>query len=319
MLQKQANGGKEAYLMHCLISGGTGLIGRLFCKHWLARGGKLTVLSRRPEKVHLLCGEATQSCRELRDVEGPVDVVVNLAGETITRRWTETHRTEIRNSRLRTTEKLVRWSLSQAPRPRYFLSGSAVGYYGDRGGDLLRENSPPGGGFAAQLCRDWEAATLPLQQAGICVGTMRTAIVLSTRGGALAKMLPAFRLGVGGPMGSGEQWMSWIHEEDIVGLMLHAIDKHLCHPFNACAPEAVTNNSFSRLLARQLHRPCLMRTPAWMLKLMFGEMAEELLLASQKMEPRAALDSGYTFRFPTLEQALADLLPNKRRAAEGNR
>ncbi|WP_193161379.1 TIGR01777 family oxidoreductase [Microbulbifer hainanensis] len=294
--------------MHCLISGGTGLIGRLFCLQWLARGDTLTVLSRRPDKVHKLCGEAAQGCRNLTDVKAPVDVVVNLAGEPISHRWSDKRREEIRSSRLETTEKLVRWSLSQAQRPRYFLSGSAVGYYGDRGGDLLRENSAPGGGFAAQLCRDWEAATLPLQQAGICVGIMRTAIVLSTRGGALTQMLPAFRLGVGGPMGSGEQWMSWIHEQDIVGLMLHAIDRHLCVPFNACAPEAVTNNSFARLLGKQLHRPSLMRTPAWVLKIMFGEMAEELLLASQKMEPRTALDSGYSFQFPTLEAALADLL-----------
>lgn len=297
--------------MHCLISGGTGLIGRLFCRYWLARGDTLTVLSRQPERVPKLCGESAQGCRTPQEVKGPVDVVVNLAGEPITHRWTEKRRAEIRESRLETTKNLVDWSLSQAPRPRYFLSGSAVGYYGDRGGDLLRENSPPGGGFAAQLCRDWEAATLPLQQAGICVGTMRTAIVLSTRGGALAQMLPPFRLGLGGPMSTGEHWMSWIHEEDIVGLMLHAIDRHLCVPFNACAPEAVTNNSFARLLGKQLHRPSVLRTPAWLLKLMFGDMAEELLLASQKMEPRTAIDSGYSFQFPTLEQALADLLGKK--------
>ncbi|WP_091510936.1 TIGR01777 family oxidoreductase [Microbulbifer yueqingensis] len=296
--------------MHCLITGGTGLIGRLFCQHWLARGNTLTVLSRHPERVHKLCGESARGCRELQEVADPVDVIVNLAGEPITHRWTSKRKAEIRRSRIETTEKLVQWVLAQPQRPRYVLSGSAVGYYGDRGGDLLRETSSPGGGFAAQLCRDWEAATLPLQQAGICVGTMRTAIVLSTRGGALAQMLPAFRLGLGGPMSTGEHWMSWIHEEDIVGLMLHAIDHHLCLPFNACAPEAVTNNSFSRLLAKQLHRPCLLRTPAWALKLMFGQMAEELLLASQKMEPRVALDSGYSFRFPTLEQALSDLLQN---------
>ncbi|MFC6978537.1 NAD-dependent epimerase/dehydratase family protein [Microbulbifer taiwanensis] len=129
--------------MHCLISGGTGLIGRLFCQQWLARGDQLTVLSRRPDKVRKLCGETAHGCRELQEVEAPVDVVVNLAGEPITHRWTDKRRAEIRDSRLKMTEKLVRWSLSQAQRPRYFLSGSAVGYYGDRGGDLLRENSPP--------------------------------------------------------------------------------------------------------------------------------------------------------------------------------
>lgn len=294
--------------MHCLISGGTGLIGRLFCQQWLARSDTITVLSRRPEQVRDLCGETAVGCRSLSEVQAPVDVVVNLAGESISQRWNSKRRAEIRRSRLEITENLVQWSLSQEQRPSYFLSGSAVGYYGDRGGDLLRENSGPGGGFAAQLCRDWEAATLPLQQAGVCVGIMRTAIVLSTRGGALTQMLPPFRLGLGGPMSSGEHWMSWIHEEDIVGLMLHVIDRRLCQPFNACAPEAVTNNSFARLLARQLHRPCLLRTPAWMLKLIFGDMAEELLLASQRMEPRTALDSGYSFQFPTLEQALADLL-----------
>ncbi|MGL6160600.1 TIGR01777 family oxidoreductase [Microbulbifer sp.] len=299
--------------MHCLISGGTGLIGRLFCQYWLARGDTITVLSRRPEQVRDLCGETAVSCRNLTEVQAPVDVVVNLAGESISRRWNSKRRAQIRRSRLEITENLVEWSLSREQRPSYFLSGSAVGYYGDRGGDLLRESSSPGGGFAAQLCRDWEAATLPLRQAGVCVGIMRTAIVLSTRGGALTQMLPAFRLGLGGPLSSGEHWMSWIHEEDIVGLMLHVIDQRLCQPFNACAPEAVTNNSFARLLAKQLHRPSLVRTPAWMLKLMFGEMAEELLLASQKMEPRTALDSGYTFRFPTLEQALEDLLSRGRK------
>ena len=294
--------------MHCLITGGTGLIGRQFCEKWLERGHRLTVLSRSPNKVHRLCGEAAQGVRDLQQVEGPVDVVVNLAGESISKRWSEARKQEIRRSRLDTTADLTRWILSQPQRPKYVLSGSAVGYYGDRGGDLLKETSGPGGGFAAELCRDWEAATLPLQQAGICVGTMRTAIVLSTEGGALKEMLPAFKAGLGGPMSSGEQWMSWIHEADIVGLMLHAIDRHLCVPFNACAPEPVTNNSFSRLLAKQLHRPCLMRTPAWVLKMLFGEMAEELLLASQRMEPRTALDSGYSFQYPTLEKALEDLL-----------
>ncbi|HEY8569698.1 TIGR01777 family oxidoreductase [Microbulbifer sp.] len=294
--------------MHCLITGGTGLIGRLFCAKWLARGHSLTVLSRDPDKVRRLCGETAVGVRDLQQVQAPVDVVVNLAGESIAQRWNDTRKQEIRHSRLETTARLAQWILTLPQRPKYVLSGSAVGYYGDRGGDLLKESSGPGGGFAAELCRDWETATLPLQRAGICVGIMRTAIVLSTRGGALPEMLPAFRLGVGGPMGSGEHWMSWIHEEDIVGLMLHAIDRHLCVPFNACAPEPVTNNSFSRLLAKQLHRPCLLRTPAWILKLIFGEMATELLLASQRMEPRTALDSGYSFQFPTLEKAFADLL-----------
>ncbi|BBM02207.1 TIGR01777 family oxidoreductase [Microbulbifer sp. GL-2] len=294
--------------MHCLISGGTGLIGRLFCQRWLARGDTITVLSRHPDKVRTHCGEAVGACSEPEEVKEPVDVVVNLAGEPISRRWTEKRLTEIRSSRLNTTEKLVRWALAQRKRPDYFLSGSAIGYYGDRGGELLREDSPPGGGFSAQLCRDWEAATLPLQRAGMCVGIIRTAIVLSTRGGALPQMLPAFRLGLGGPMGSGEHWMSWIHEEDEVGLILHAIDKRLCTTFNASAPEAVTNNSFSRLLAKQLHRPSFMRSPAWLLKILFGDMAEELLLSSERVEPRTALDSGYSFQFPTLEQALADLI-----------
>ncbi|MFA0812249.1 TIGR01777 family oxidoreductase [Microbulbifer epialgicus] len=294
--------------MHCLISGGTGLIGRLFCQRWLARGNTITVLSRHPDKVRTLCGESVEAYSEPEEVKHPVDVVVNLAGEPISRRWTDKRRNEIRSSRLNTTEKLVRWTLAQRKRPDYFLSGSAIGYYGDRSGELLNEDSPPGGGFSAQLCRDWEAATLPLQRAGICVGIIRTSIVLSTRGGALPQMLPAFRLGLGGPMGSGEHWMSWIHEEDEVGLMLHAIDKHLCTTFNACAPEAVTNNSFSRLLAQQLHRPSFMRSPAWLLKILFGEMAEQLLLASERVEPRTALDSGYSFQFPTLEQALADLI-----------
>ncbi|MCO1333868.1 TIGR01777 family oxidoreductase [Microbulbifer sp. OS29] len=294
--------------MHCLISGGTGLIGRLFCQRWLERGNSITVLTRQPEKVRALCGESADACREPSEVTQPVDIVVNLAGEPISQRWTEKRRSEIRNSRLGTTETLVRWTLAQRDKPRYFLSGSAIGYYGDRGGELLKESSAPGGGFAAQLCRDWEGATLPLQQAGVSVGIIRTAIVLSMRGGALPQMLPPFRFGLGGPMGSGEHWMSWIHEEDEVGLILHAIDNQLCRPFNASAPEPVTNNSFARLLAKELHRPAILRTPIWALRVLFGEMADELLLASDRVEPCTALESGYTFQFPTLGQALADLL-----------
>lgn len=296
--------------MHCLISGGTGLIGQLFCRQWLARGNEITVLSRRPQQVPKLCGPTARACTRLQEVVPPVDLVVNLAGEPIAQRWNGHHRAEIRRSRLETTTQLVQWSLVQTQRPQYFLSGSAVGYYGNRGDDLLQENSSPGTGFAAELCREWESLTAPLQQAGVCVGIMRTSMVLSRRGGVLKKMLPAFRFGLGGPMGSGEQWMSWIHEYDLVNLMLHAIDNHLCQPFNACTPEAVTNNSFARQLSGQLHRPGVMRTPASVLRLLFGEMAQELLLASQKMEPHAALNSNFRFRYPTLEQAFADLLGN---------
>ncbi|WP_444958512.1 TIGR01777 family oxidoreductase [Microbulbifer sp. ZKSA002] len=294
--------------MHCLISGGTGLIGRLFCRRWLERGNTITVLSRHPDRVRNLCGESAKACRDPAEVNQPVDVIVNLAGAPISRRWTEKYRTEIRSSRLDTTEKLVRWTLGQRDKPSYFLSGSAIGYYGNRGGELLKEDSAPGGGFAAQLCRDWEAATLPLQHSGVKVGIIRTAIVLSMRGGALPQMLPPFRLGLGGPMGSGEHWMSWIHEEDEVGLLLHAIDNQLCRPFNGSAPEPVTNNSFARILAKELHRPAFLRLPAWALKIAFGEMADELLLASDRVEPCTALETGYTFQFPTLEQALSDLL-----------
>lgn len=294
--------------MHCLISGGTGLIGRLFCRRWLERGNTITVLSRHPDSVRNLCGESANACRDPAEVNQPVDVIVNLAGAPISRRWTEKYRTEIRSSRLDTTEKLVRWTLGQRDKPSYFLSGSAIGYYGNRGGELLKEDSAPGGGFAAQLCRDWEAATLPLQHSGVKVGIIRTAIVLSMRGGALPQMLLPFRLGLGGPMGSGEHWMSWIHEEDEVGLILHAIDNQLCRPFNGSAPEPVTNNSFARILAKELHRPAFLRLPAWALKIAFGEMADELLLASDRVEPCTALETGYTFQFPTLEQALSDLL-----------
>lgn len=292
--------------MHCLISGGTGLIGQRFCRQWLARGGALTVLSRRPQQVPELCGAGARGCSRLTEVESPVELVVNLAGEPIAQRWNSRSRAEIRRSRLETTAQLVQWSQAQTRPPQYFLSASAMGYYGDRGDDVLDENSGAGTGFGAELCREWELATAPLQPSG--VGIMRTAMVLSRRGGVLKKLLPAFRLGCGGPMGRGEHWMSWIHEDDMVALMLHAIDQRLCQPFNACAPEAVTNNRFTRLLAEQLHRPGLMRTPAWSLRLLFGEMARELLLASQQMVPRVLLDSGFSFRYPTLKQALADLL-----------
>ncbi|GMG86495.1 TIGR01777 family oxidoreductase [Biformimicrobium ophioploci] len=293
--------------MHCLITGGSGLIGRLFARHWLDAGHALTVVSRTPAKA---AARLPDGCRIVDNIRkaGSVDLVVNLAGEPIAdARWNAARKEQIRASRLETTETLVDWIADSQDRPAYLLSGSAVGYYGSCGDEILTERHSPGNDFSATLCRDWEALACGAESFGVTVGRLRTGIVLSRRGGALARMETPFRLGLGGAMGSGRQWMSWIHEEDIVGLILHALKNRIDGPINGGSPNPSTNAEFSRALASALHRPCLMRTPSAIVKMMFGQMGEELLLGSQRMTPQVALNSGYRFRFPDLAAAMAAL------------
>ena len=207
-----------------------------------------------------------------------------------------------------TTQALIAWMVRQSVRPRVLVSGSAIGYYGPREEEALDESATPGGDFAAQLCRDWE--TTAMQAEGLDVRTcrVRTGIVLGMDGGALAKMLPPFRLGLGGPMGDGRQWMSWIHRDDLVRMIAWLLDNDRTGgAYNGTAPVPVTNRDFARALGRALHRPAVLPTPAFALKAGVGEMAQ-LLLTGQRVLPAHALAEGFAFRFPTLETALADLV-----------
>jgi uncharacterized protein len=236
--------------------------------------------------------------------------VINLAGEPIAQRWTDAAKKRIYDSRVEGTRRLVNALSTQSHRPRVLVCASAVGLYGSRGDEILTENSPPGSGFLPRLVTDWEQAGQTAEALGIRVVNLRFGMVLGP-GGALAKLLPPFRLGAGGRLGSGRQWMSWIHIDDVVGLILFAMENAAGAPLsgavNATAPYPVTNDEFTRRLAAALHRPAMFPVPAFALKLLFGEMSE-VLLDSQRVLPAAAQTAGFHFQYPQLSAALENLL-----------
>lgn len=288
--------------MRILISGGSGFIGQALASALQQRGDQVIIWSRQG---------AVQPgwVSRLEEITEPVDAIVNLAGAgIIDKRWSPERKQLLRDSRIKTTQALVNWMKGLSVKPHTLLSGSAIGYYGNQAEGELSEHSPAVPGFTHQLCADWEAAALDAQALGVRVCLIRTGVVLGSHQGALKKMLLPFRLGLGGPIATGKQWMSWIHLADEVGAICWLLDHpHLQGAFNLTAPEPVRNKDFSRALAQQLHRPAFFRVPALTLKLMLGE-ASELLLEGQCVKPLALSASGYTFRYPSLSQALSDLL-----------
>jgi uncharacterized protein (TIGR01777 family) len=231
--------------------------------------------------------------------------VVHLAGEPIARRWTTARKRAIRESRVNGTALLARAVGDMPEKPRVFISGSAVGFYGDRADEVLDESSQPGSDYLAHVAVEWEDATRPIADAGVRVVLLRTGVVLSTAGGALPQLLPVFRMGAGGAIGSGRQWMSWIALEDHLSAIEHALSgESLRGPVNIVAPNPVTNAAFAETLGRVLARPALVRVPAIALELLYGEMARATVLASQRALPRALTAAGFDFLHPTLEQAL---------------
>jgi uncharacterized protein (TIGR01777 family) len=234
--------------------------------------------------------------------------VIHLAGEPVAQRWSEDARRRIRESRVTGTRNLVAGMAKLAQRPGVLVSASAVGYYGSRGDEVLDESASPAGGFLGELCAAWEQEAQAAEALGVRVVRMRTGLVLDARGGALKRMLPPFRMGVGGKLGDGCHWMSWIHVEDLAALYRFAAENDAAHgAFNGVAPNPVTNADFTRALASAVRRPAIFPMPAFTLKLLFGEMSE-ILLDSQRVAPKAAESAGFRFRFPELAGALADVL-----------
>jgi uncharacterized protein (TIGR01777 family) len=296
--------------MKILVSGASGLIGSALLPLLAERGHQVTRLVRTgPETGDAILWNPRKSLDAAR-LAG-IEAAVHLAGENLASgRWTAARKEEIRSSRTGTT-RLLSQTLAQLskPRPTVLVSASAIGIYGDRGEELLTEKSVPGKGFLADLCRDWEAATEPARQGGIRVVTLRTGVVLSEHGGALKKMLPPFKLGAGGKLGSGRQYMSWVSLDDIRHIIVHALESaSLSGPLNAVAPTAVTNLEFTRTLGRVLSRPTIFAMPAAGARLLFGEMADEALLSSQRVVPEKLLGSNYRFTQPSLEPCLRQLL-----------
>lgn len=296
--------------MNILVTGSTGLVGSAVVP-FLTTGGHRVVrlvrgTARGPDEVEWNPQAGTIDVAKL---EG-LDAVVHLAGENIaTSRWNAAKKARIRDSRVNGTRVLSEALAKLSRKPRVLVCASAIGYYGDRGADVMTETSPPGSSFLSNVCRDWEAACEPARQAGIRVVNLRTGVVLTPRGGALAKMLLPFKLCVGGVVGSGRQYWSWIALDDVVGAIHHAITHdELSGTVNAVSPEPSTNRDFTKTLGRVLSRPTIAPLPAFMVKLLMGEMGEELLLASTRVVPNRLQDSGYQFRCPTLDGALRHLL-----------
>lgn len=297
--------------MRILLTGGTGLIGQALCRYWQQQGHELWVWSRQPQQVASLCSGA-RGIAQLQSLEasGPLDAVINLAGTPIAERiWSTERRHLLWRSRVELTRRLVDWMGQQTTPARVFISGSAVGWYGDRGEEWLTESSEPGhADFGSQLCVAWEQEAERARQWGVRVALLRTAPVLAPQGGMLARLLIPFRLGLGGRLGNGQQWMPWIHLSDQVALIDHLLHQNNCSgPFNACAPEPVRNIEFTQTLAHALHRPALLPVPAWALRLGLGEMSV-LLLGGQRLVPQRTQEAGFRWSYPDLSLALADLL-----------
>lgn len=295
-----------------LITGGTGFIGRHLCDRLVKEGCILYILTRnakqhRTENTHAKFYLSNLS--EMQNIN--IDIVINLAGETIAQRWTAAAKQRIYNSRILTTRDLVNFMRLQKTPPSLFVSGSGVSYYGADGDKTFSEknHSPTiDAGFASSLCKAWEDEASHALSLGIRTVFLRIGPVLEKNGGMLAKLLLIFRLGLGSQIGNSGQWLSWIDRDDLIELILFIIDqKNIDGPINATSPTPVSNKEFSLALAKALHRPCFLKTPEFIFKLIFGQMAEEMVLNGQKVLPEKSLDHGFQFSYPTIQQSLSKI------------
>ena len=294
--------------MKIAVSGASGFIGSALVPALEARGHDVVRLVRReasgPSEVPWDPAAGALDPDALRGVQA----IVNLSGATIERRWTPSRKREIVDSRVDTSSLLARTATALDPRPAVFLCAGGAGAYGDRGAEVLTEESPSGAGFLADVCRAWEAAAEPARAVGIRVVNFRHGIVLARGGGALGRLLTPFRLGVGGRIGSGRQWWTWVGMRDLVAAYAFALEGDLSGAVNLCAPNPVTNEQLTHALGRALHRPTVVPLPAFAARLAFGEMADELLLGGQRALPARLLDAGFEFTAPTIDDGLAEAL-----------
>lgn len=292
--------------MHVLISGSTGLVGSALVPFLTSHGHDVTRLTRSASAGEKsVAWDPQTGVRDVAALEG-LDAVVHLAGESIASgRWTAAKKARIRDSRIQGTRLLCQALAKLSRPPRVLACASAIGFYGSRGDETLTEDSSPGSGFLADVCRDWEQATQAAHAKGIRVVNLRTGVILSSKGGALTKMLLPFKMGVGGIVGPGTQYMSWIDLDDMVGAIAHVLGSDaLSGPVNFVAPQPVTNYEFTKTLGGVLHRPTFLPMPAFAARLVLGEMADELLLASARVIPKKLQESGYAFRYANLEGSL---------------
>lgn len=292
--------------MHVLMTGGTGLIGAATVTALKEQDATVTVLTRRPPAD----APRVEYITSLSQCEGPVDAVINLAGAGLAdRRWTRAYKQEILESRVGLTRRLVDWMRAQSKPPERLISASAIGYYGASEDGVFSEEAPSGAGFSAELCRQWEDEAVCAQELGTAVTRLRLGVVFSSRGGALGKMTQANQLGVESWLGSGGQWLSWVHITDVVRAIQFVLEHDMPAPvYNLVAPEAATHRTFAREVAR--HKGSMLRlgVPAFAVRWLAGEMADELLLQGQRVVPARLLDDGFEFQYPTLDAALRALM-----------
>jgi uncharacterized protein (TIGR01777 family) len=300
--------------MRVAITGATGLIGTRIVNMLLERGDEVTVLSRDPLRAREALGDVDAHAWGALDGPAPVaalngrDAVIHLAGEPVAQRWNEATLRRIQDTREAGTRNLVEGIRAADPRPRVLVSASGVDYYGRCGDEPLPEETPAGDDYLARVCAAWEREAQAATELGLRVVNVRTAVVLDANGGALAKMLPFFRLGIGGPVAGGGQYLPWIHVDDIVAIYLAALDDDTWSgPINAAAPEAPTNRDFSRALGRALHRPAIAPIPGLAVRLLYGDMAE-IVTNGHRIVPAKLLANGYQYRHPDLDEALKDAL-----------
>ena len=297
--------------MKCIISGGSGFIGRKFVQSLLKDDHYVSVWSRNPgEETRSAVGSFywdTVGGEPAEESLNDFDAVIHLAGEPVAQRWSDEVKKKIRDTRVLGTRHLVSALGKVRHRPSILVCASAVGYYGDRGEEILTEQSGQGRGFLADVCREWEQEADGAAALGMRVVKIRISVVLGKDGGALKQMLPPFRAGVGGKLGSGKQWMPWIHVNDLVGLLRFALENEIAGVFNGASPEPVTNAKFTEAMSGVLHRPAILPVPGLALKLLFGEMAQ-VMLSSERVLPKAAEAAGFKFTFPEIRAALRDVV-----------
>lgn len=296
--------------MNILITGGTGFIGHALVNSLLKDDHKVTVLSRTPDAVTKIFGleVTTLSNLDQLTIEQSFQTIINLAGAPIfDNHWSDARKQIIRDSRIKLTEQLIAYIERATVKPELLISGSAIGYYGDQGNKALNEASTVHQDFSQQLCADWESTALRAEQFGVRVCLMRTGLVLAHDGGLLQRMQRPFKLGLGGTLGNGQQWMSWIHRTDWISIAKLMISNTAMHgAYNATAPHPVTNSEFTKILAQHLKRPALLPVPAWLLKTLLGERSD-LVLASQRVLPERLLTENFQFQYPELLPALTEI------------
>ena len=293
-----------------LVTGGSGFIGRNLCKRLVDKFEQLIVLSRNPIEAAKVLPNSVKIISDLTQINQPVDILVNLAGEPIAdKRWSEKRKAAISQSRIYNTQLLFEHFKASDTSPSVVISGSAVGYYGGglANNQSVTENGAVEPNFSSKLCADWENAAQLFDQLGSRVCLLRTGIVLGEQG-ALSKLLPAFRLGLGGPIATGKQWMPWIHIEDMVEIIIYAIQNDIDGPINCTAPQPVTNREFAKTLGKVLKRPAVAPMPAPMVKLLFGQMGDELMVQGQSVIPQKLQQKGFQFKYSQLESALVEII-----------